>query len=426
MILVYNFFVTFFCLLFLPVIALVVLARKKYRGRTLERLGLHCSRITRQRAFRSATGPVIWVHALSVGEVTSALPLVQAIRTDMPDAEIVFTAATRSGKELADILLAPHADCVCYSPFDLWFAVQRYLTAIRPDIFILVETDFWPTWLRLLQKNNIPAMLVNGRISEKSFAMFTRFSFFFKPMFACFSVLSMQTSADADKMIRLGIQRDKVITLGNLKYDLDTTDGAMAHINREALGIDEEQKIWVCGSTHEGEEDVLFAAFARLAAEDIFLILAPRDIDRASELTELARQHSLHPRTKTDTRHTGGNVLILDTLGELAACYKLAYLAFIGGSLVNQGGHNPIEAAACQVPVLFGPHMEDFAEIVHDLVTCGGAETVTAETLFPAAANILANNDVHAAMADNGGELVSRHRGCTTRHLQAIKQLPGK
>ncbi len=426
MILVYNFLVTFFCLLFLPLTALVVLARKKYRGRTLERLGLHCSRITQQRAFRSATGPVIWVHALSVGEVTSAVPLVKAIRADIPDVEIVFTATTRSGKKLADSLITPHVNYVCYSPFDLWFVVQRYLNAIKPDLFILVETDFWPGWLRLLQKNNIPAMLVNGRISEKSFALYTRLSFFFKPMFECFILLSMQTGTDADKIIRLGIQRDKVITLGNLKYDLDTTDGAIAHINRDALGIGDEQKIWVCGSTHKGEEDVLFATFARLAAADIFLILAPRDIDRASELTELARQHTLHPRVKTDTRHTGGNVLILNTLGELAACYKLAYLAFVGGSLVNQGGHNPIEAAACHVPVLFGPHMEDFAEISHDLVTCGGAETVTAETLFQAASNILASNDIHTTMADNAAALVRQKCGGMTRHLQAIKQLLGE
>ncbi len=424
MILVYNFFITFFCLLFLPLIALVVVAQKKYRGRTLERLGWQSNRIAEQGAAGSATGPVIWVHALSIGEVTSALPLVRAIRAERADTKIVFTAATRSGSELADTLIAPHVDRIGHSPFDLWFAVQRFITAIRPDIFILVETDFWPNWLWMLHKNKIPTLLVNGRISEKSFALYRRFSFFFKPMFQCFSLLSMQTAADGDKMIQLGINADKVITLGNLKYDLDTTGSAAPQITRASLGIADHHTIWVCGSTHTGEEEILCTAFARLVTDtDLFLILAPRDIGRADEICNLAGKHGLHPRLRTDDRNKGGNVLILNTLGELASCYNLAHLAFVGGSLVARGGHNPIEPAAYSVPVLFGPHMEDFSEIAHDLVACGGAQSVTAGTLLQAASTILADSNKHAAMAGSAGELVRLHRGGMDKHLQAIKQL---
>jgi 3-deoxy-D-manno-octulosonic-acid transferase len=427
MILVYNFLLTFFCLILLPLLIPVVLVRKKYRGRTLERLGFQCGRIKKQRAGRSAKGPTIWIHALSVGEVTSALPLVKAIRDDMDGVAIIFTAATRSGKQLADTIIAPHVDLICYSPFDLWFAVQRYIAAIQPDLFILVETDFWPNWLWLLNRKKIPALLVNGRISEKSFALYSRFSFIFKPMFQHFNLLSMQTAADADKMIDLGINANQVLTLGNLKYDMETTGSPASEINRQTLGIAENQKIWVCGSTHAGEERILLATFARLAVEtDLFLILAPRDIGRADELTDLAREYSLHPKTRTDSQRKGSsNVLILDTIGELASCYLLAHLAFVGGSLVPRGGHNPIEPAACEVPVLFGSHMDDFSEIAHDLITCGGAETVTAETLVRAASGILTHPALHAAMAGSAGDLVRQHRGGMSRHLQAIHHLLG-
>jgi 3-deoxy-D-manno-octulosonic-acid transferase len=278
----------------------------------------------------------------------------------------------------------------------------------------------------MLHKSQIQALLVNGRISEKSFAMYRRFSFFFKPMFQCFTLLSMQTAADGDKMIQLGIHADKVITLGNLKYDLDTTDLSANGISRQASGIAEKQKVWVCGSTHTGEEAILFAAFSRLIADkDLFLILAPRDIGRADEICELARKHGLHPRLRTDNLSKAGNVLILNTLGELASCYRFAHLAFVGGSLVARGGHNPIEPAACSVPVLFGPHMEDFSEIAHDLVACGGAQSVTAETLLQAASTILTDSNKHTAMATNAGELVRQHRGGMNKHLQAIKQLLG-
>ncbi len=425
MILVYNFLLTFFSLLLLPLIGVVVMCRSKYRGRSLERMGFNTGLISKKLAAHNGTEPVIWIHALSVGEVTSALPLVKAIRDDMASAVVVFTTATRSGRQVADTLIAPHSDLILYSPFDLWFAVQRYITSIRPDLFILVETDFWPGWLWQLKVKKIPAMLVNGRISEKSFAAYNRFLFFFNPMFHCFNLLSMQTIGDSDKMIELGIRPEKIITLGNLKYDMDTeNENATGKIlDRSALAVDEKTVILVCGSTHSGEEEVLFTAFKELAGNnDIFLILAPRDISRSKELIDLARQIGLEARTR-QSRATGGNVLILDTIGELASCYSLARLAFVGGSLVAQGGHNPIEPAAYGVPVLFGSHMEDFAEISHDLVACGGAETVTAESFVTVASGILKRDDVHTAMGGAARALVEQHRGGMIRHLQAIHQL---
>jgi 3-deoxy-D-manno-octulosonic-acid transferase len=436
MLLIYNLLISVFGLLLLPVLLLIVLSRKKYRGRTLDRLGLRSKKIKNALAkSKSAEGkatnsPVIWIHALSVGEVTSAQPLVKALRTDMAEAVIILTVATSSGKKIAENLLSPYVQLILSSPFDLRLAVRRYITAFQPDLFILVETDFWPNWLSLLQKQGIPTMLVNGRVSEKSFAAYQRFAFFFRPMFRSFDLLSMQTEEDCHKMIMLGVPADKVIALGNLKYDMERLDekentGSLSELIGEGTRF-----IWVCGSTHPGEEEVLFAAFAQLltrqgiAAEQLFLVLAPRDINRGQELVDLACSFGLEAGTRT-SREKKGRVLILDTLGELALCYSQADLAFVGGSLVPQGGHNPIEPAIHGVPVLFGPHMEDFAEIARELLDSTGGKTVTKDSLSETLAFLLADKEARMRMGQAAQGLVKRHRGGVQRHLQAIQDLLG-
>lgn len=405
----------------LPLLPLV-LFRTKYRGRTLERLGLQTQHI-RDILFTVKSGPVIWLHALSVGEVTSALPLVKAIRENICPARIVFTVATRSGRVLAEKLIKPHADLVLYSPLDIPCAVRRYLDAIQPNLFILVETDFWPNWLQQLHKRQVPGMLVNGRISAKSFAAYRRFAFFFQPMFRCFSLLSMQTTHDRSLMIELGSPAERVVCLGNLKYDLPASRTA-TFVHSAFSG----KSIWVCGSTHPGEEELIFAAFKIVGANPcvrpLRLIIAPRKIERGGELLRLARSFGLNAVLRSSGDAGAEScVLILDTIGELAGCYSLARLAFIGGSLVDEGGHNPIEAAAQGVPVLFGPHTEDFAEIAGDLVDCGGAKVVTAETLAETAAAILSDDALHTAMSGTARRLVEQQRGGVERHVQAVREL---
>jgi 3-deoxy-D-manno-octulosonic-acid transferase len=432
-ILLYNILLIAAALLLLPLLVPLVLGQAKYRGRTLQRLGLNNDSLKKFQAGNSGKGlqPVIWVHALSVGEVTSALPLIRAIHANLPAGRIVFTAATRSGKQVADQLISPFAALVLYSPLDLSFAVQRYIAAIAPDLFILVETDFWPNWLHQLKKKRIPAMLVNGRISGRSFASYTRFLLFFKPMFDCFTLLSMQTAGDTDRMTALGIDADKVISLANLKYAMDIRAADRIRQDPQFAELASERIIWVCGSTHKGEEEILFSAFQELIssknnnkqqADRLFLILAPRDISRGSELVRLGQQYGLHPSTRSSGK-TGDNVLILDTIGELAGCYGLARLAFIGGSLVPCGGHNPLEPAKYGVPILFGSHMEDFSEISNDLIACQGARSITADSLAGIAAELLFRQEVHAAMGESAAALVARQRGGLNRYLQEIHRL---
>jgi 3-deoxy-D-manno-octulosonic-acid transferase len=433
----YNFLLSFLGIILLPLLLLITLSREKYRGRTLDRLGLKSKKI--QQAFAEAargraageeatSSPVIWIHALSVGEVTSAVPLVKALRADQADAVIVLTVGTSSGKKTAENLLSSSVELILSSPFDFRFSIQRYIAALQPDIFIQVETDFWPNWLSLLKKNRVPSLLVNGRLSEKSFAAYQRFSFFFQPMFCSFDILSMQTEEDCQKMIQLGVPADKIIALGNLKYDME-------HPPEKAVDLpfltgENKGLVWICGSTHPGEEKILFSAFAQVLArqdqqniaEQFVLILAPRDINRGQELVELAASFGL----KAGLRSRGEKkerVLILDTLGELARCYGQADLAFVGGSLVPQGGHNPIEAAIHGVPVLFGPHMEDFSEIAQELVGCEGGKEVSEASLIETLRLLLRDRKERTIMGQAAYALVERHRGGVQRHVQVIKDV---
>ncbi|MCW5211855.1 3-deoxy-D-manno-octulosonic acid transferase [Desulfobulbus sp. TB] len=444
----YNGVLMILGLLLLPVLFLIILSRKKYQGSTLERLGL--KRKKRQealnRAGESSKKNVIWIHALSVGEVTSALPLIRefrafrGLRTNRVEPVIVLTVGTASGKKTAEKLIGSSVHCILSSPFDFRFAIQRYITDLQPDIFIQVETDFWPNWLSLLRKNNVPTMLVNGRISEKSFVAYQRFALFFRPMFCSFDLLAMQTQEDCRKMTRLGVPAARIIALGNLKYDMkypSTQELARTAlplpVHLPVLAEKGAALIWVCGSTHSGEEKIIFSAVAQFlarkdqqkVAQQLVLVLAPRDINRGQELVALAGSFGLKAGLRS-RNETEGRVLILDTLGELALYYSQADLAFVGGSLVPQGGHNPIEPALYGVPVLFGPSMEDFAEIAHDLLDCAGGKTVTADSLAATVAALLVDKQTRILMGQAAHALVQRHRGGVQRHIEAIKGLLSK
>jgi len=427
MLIVYNFLQVLLLPVAAPLLALLILGRRKYRERFRQRLGFGLRRRSEQLAALPG-GRRVWIHCLSVGEVTSALPLVRGLRLRLPDVRIIVTVTTSTGMRVAEQQLAPWSDLVLASPLDLLPVVSRFIRTLRPDLFILVETDFWPNWLYGLRRQSIPAMLVNGRISRASFERYQRFRIFFRPLFSSFALLAMQTEDDAAQLRTLGVPARHLLTLGNLKYAQDAAPDrpAATRLSREELKLPADGQTWVCGSTHAGEEELLLPAFASLSADHprLCLILAPRDPQRAPELVHLAHQFGLATIRRSRPQDSPARVLILDTLGELAACYHLARVAFIGGSLVTGGGHNPLEASRHGVPVLFGPHMEDFAEIARDLIHCGGAMVVsTPEEISAAVRRILEDHDAHAAMRTSAIELVTREAGVVDRHLDALTGL---
>ncbi|MDD2465036.1 MAG: 3-deoxy-D-manno-octulosonic acid transferase [Desulfobulbus sp.] len=408
-----------------------VAGKNKYRSRILRRVGVG---LKAQLDFPHRTPQkktTIWIHALSVGEVTSALPLIRGLRQQLPQAVLIFSATTRSGSEVANSLLASLVDAIIPAPLDLGPVVPYYLDCIRPDLFIQVETDFWPHWLFCLRQRQIPLMLVNGRISARSFHRYQRFPWLFRPMFTAFTLLAMQTQNDADKMRKLGLPQDKVLILGNLKFDtqdehLASRPDSISITLRHKYGFSAIDPLWICGSTHPGEEEILLGIYSRLHAQHpgLQLMLAPRNIERTDGIMDLTRQMHLPSRRRTKAPNAQGPLLVLDTIGELAGCYAMADIAFVGGSLLSFGGHNPLEPAGAGVPVLVGPYIEDFSEITQGLVDAGGVFRVgNKEALEHRLSQLLANPVERQAMGTRAAAWIGAHRGVVVNHLTMIDQL---
>lgn len=417
MLFLYNILQILLIVFFLPLIAAVFAVRPGYRRHILSRLGLGARELVPLPAPGKKT---IWVHALSVGEVTSSLPLIRGIRAAF-DVTLIFSATTRTGSRLAEDIIAPHVDRIVLFPLDILPVIHRFLTLIRPDLFILVETDFWPNLLSVLHKKGIPSLLVNGRISEKSMGAYRRFGFFFRPLFRSFAALSMQTSADRENLIALGIPEDRIFTLGNLKFDTPTL------VEKNPGQVDKPPGLClVAGSTHRGEEEILLAAYTRLKRDrqTLSLVIAPRDISRRTEIGRLAESLGLAAVCRSQgTTSPRPDLLILDTIGELAAYYRSCDIAFVGGSLVDQGGHNPIEPAVMGLPVLFGPHMEDFAEIAEDLLAAGGALRVhNGDSLFLTLERLFDDPAFRRTTGKAAAVYIKDKQGVVTRHLALIRK----
>ena len=416
MLLLYN----ILSLFALPFLLVIFGCRKKYRHRLPARLGWGLRRGLMSRKMGQNT---MWVHALSVGEVTSAIPLLRALRVNYPEAFLLLSVTTASGKSVAEKHARAIVDGIIDGPIDVQPVVRHFLEVIAPDLYVLIETDFWPGLLHALKRRGVPALLVNGRISQASMRRYQRGKFFFLPMFQCLAALAMQTASDRDKLREIGLGDECLPVLGNLKF------ATSPQSPRDSLGlaasIPPGHRLLVAGSTHPGEEELVLDAFCRLRATfpDLFLVLVPRDPQRGSELLKLACEFGLSPNLRSSPIGNNIELLIVDTLGELLTCYAMASLAFVGGSLVAKGGHNPLEPASHGVPILFGPHMEDFSEIAALLLETAAAQVVTdAAGLAATAASILADPVVQAKMGESARQVVvSRGDKVIANHLDLIR-----
>lgn len=406
-------------LLFLP-LTLIILLVPKYRLRSLHRLGIGLQAKKQTRKHKT-----IWIHALSVGEVTSALPLVSGLRKEMPDVELVFSATSSAGAEIAQKLLHNKVDHFIPFPFDILPVIKRFLRVIQPDLFILVETDFWPGLLSTLKAQEIPSLLVNGRISDKSMQSYKRFSFFFRPLFASFKTLSMQTEKDKDKLISLDIDHRQIETLGNLKYDTALYSSSRRNLPISFI-LPSHAYLLVAGSTHAGEEKIILQAYKELKTTfpQLYLVIAPRDIHQGKEIQSLAANIQLQGNCRSQINAGGKDLFILDTIGELSSVYSHADIAFVGGSLVAKGGHNPIEPAIFSVPVLYGPHMDDFSEISDMLIQTGGAFMIHNQDEMTTTLQKLLNDPLFLQEAGNRAQsCIKSQQGVIKRHLALIKEM---
>ncbi|HIQ38375.1 MAG TPA: hypothetical protein EYH36_10360, partial [Desulfocapsa sulfexigens] len=293
----------------------------------------------------------------------------------------------------------------------------------KPDLFILVETDFWPGILTTLKKQSIPSLLVNGRISEKSMRSYKRFPFFFRPLFANFQTLSVQNEKDKDNLISLGIDHRQIETLGNLKYDTILYSSSTKN-QPLSFALPEHTKLFVAGSTHDGEEEIILQSYKQLKETypGLYLVIAPRNILRGKAIQSIAADMDLQANCRSRINAGGKDLFILDTIGELNITYSHADYAFVGGSLVKQGGHNPIEPAVFAVPVLYGPHMDDFLEISEQLITAGGAIKVQNRNELTAVLEQLLTDDSYNQKTGNAAQkFIHSQQGVIKRHLQLIK-----
>ncbi|MBN2418912.1 MAG: 3-deoxy-D-manno-octulosonic acid transferase [Deltaproteobacteria bacterium] len=371
----------------------------------------------------------IWIHALSVGEVISAVPLVEAINRKFPERNIVFTVTTIKGMAVAQDKLEGKVKALLSMPLDFFWFIRRIFNYIKPSIFILVETDIWPGLTCFLNKKSIITILVNGRVSPRTFKAYKKLSFVTRKLFEPISLCLMQSDLDRERLLQAGVRpREKVITVGNIKFDRlwvpMNNDERRKWMN--ILGLDPEDLIWVAGSTHDGEEEILLSVFKRLRSffPDLRLIIAPRQIKKSPEIIKKAELSGFKAILKTEIKaHENSNdIIILNTVGELNRIYGLARISFVGGSLVPVGGHNLLEPASFGIPVIFGPYTYNFALMSESLIESGGGLRVKGEIeLYDAIKRILTETKIQQNMGSHAREFVEGNRGALGRVISHIE-----
>lgn len=416
--------------LLLPGVVIYHYYRSKSRARPsafAERFG----RIPAADLARIRGGRVIWVHAVSVGETIASFPLLQGLRARYPDHRLVLSNVTETGRSVA--LKSGLADLCIYLPFDYGFAVRAALRQVRPELIVLMETELWPNFIAAAADGKIPVLLANGRISDRSFRRYLRAGWFFRPVLRQLSALCMQSAADAERIVAIGADERTVHVSGNLKYDVPLvrpTPERTAQL-KGTYRIPAKAFVFTAASTHDGEDDPVIAAYQGLVAGggERFLILAPRHPERAPAVAELLAKRGLAYRLRSQLDAAPrplqpGEVLLLDTVGELAGLYAASDLVFVGGSLVPTGGHNPLEPASCGVPVLFGPHMENFREIAALFLASGaGAQVPDAAGLAAAVCALAGDGVSRLEMGQRGARLLQECSGATARHLELAATL---
>ncbi|HEY2383866.1 MAG TPA: 3-deoxy-D-manno-octulosonic acid transferase [Terriglobia bacterium] len=368
----------------------------------------------------------IWVHAVSVGEVKAVERLLERLREQFPDKPLVVSTATPAGQQLArdrrDIV-----DHTMYFPIDLPWCVQRTLDRVNPELMIIAETEIWPNFLKTCRNRGIRVVMINGRISDKSFARYRLIRHWLRRVFESYSIIGMQSELDRERIEAIGADPQKVTVFGNLKYDVAPRSGT---VKTELVHLLEGwKKVWIAASTMPGEEEFILDAFrqVRTLHPDLRLVIAPRNPERFDAVDEMLKRSGAEAIRRTEVRISNSPaapILLLDSIGELAALFHYATVVFVGGSLVARGGHNILEPARCGKPVVFGPHMENFRDITRLFLEANAAIQIGESSQLAAALSDVLSNPAKAE--DIGGKalaVVERNSGATDRVLQVLEPI---
>lgn len=395
----------------------------KYRAGLRERLG----RVPERLCHSDAVG-CIWIHAVSVGEVLAVSQLAAELRKRNSGRQLFVSTTTATGQALARQRFGESH--VFYMPLDFRFALRPYFRALRPSLLILAETEFWPNLLRSARKNRTAVAVVNARISDRSFPRYRHFRWFFSRVMSGIDLFLAQTEEDARRLKEIGAPEERVAVSGNLKFDIRlSSNSQIATELRRAIGKD--SPVIVCGSTAEGEEELVLSAFHQVLRQvpSAVMILAPRHPERFERVAGLISAAGLKFIRRSGWNPTandslfGGSVVLLDSIGELASVYSLADVAFVGGSLVPLGGHNILEPAQHGVAVLAGPHTFNFREIVRIFERGGGLQLVDADNVGATFAELLGNAEERRRLGQRARALFLENTGATQKTLAGVESL---
>jgi 3-deoxy-D-manno-octulosonic-acid transferase len=422
MFIVYDLIFLAFSIIYFP----VYLFKRKFHRGFLLRLGILPKDI-------QLNNP-IWIHAVSVGEVMAIKELVKELKKVYPTKKFVISTVTPTGNKIA-VGIAGKEDFVTYLPLDFSFIVRRSLNRIKPSLFIIAETEIWPNLITQLYKRKIPLILVNARISDRAFSGYRKIKLLVKPVLEKLSLFCAQTDRDAQRFQALGVPREKIRVTGNMKFDTtDYTDKRITDYTdyKTKLGLKDNEKILVAGSTHPGEEEIILGVYKKLLDEfsDARLLIAPRHPERSGEVQNIVIKYGFNPLRVSQfaslpvCQLNRPAVFILDTIGELLSFYAIADIVFVGGSLSKKGGHNILEPATGAKPILFGPYMFNFRDIAELFLDNRAAVQVNSqEELKIKIKELLSKPEEAADLGRRGRDLISKNRGATQRTLDIIKRV---
>ncbi len=408
-------------LLVLAVGAPVWLLRRRWREGLRERLGEGAARVGHALGGRQQ----VWVHAVSVGEVVAVSRLVEELDARLGRGSVVISTTTQTGQQLARDRFGA-ARCF-YFPIDLPWVVRGAFRALRPRVLVLAESELWPNVLAECADRRMPVVVVNARVSDRSLPRYERLRRWWRPFLEMLTLVLAQSAEDARRFVAIGVPEDRVRVGGNLKYDVrpPRSTGLVEQLRAQ---LPPGAKVLVAGSTLEDEERVLLEAWPAICArtQNAVMVLAPRHPERFARVAALARERKAMLVERSSWRGeplAAGSVFLLDSIGELGSVYGLASLAFVGGSLVPAGGHNPLEPARLAVPVLMGPHSENFRDAVELLRGVDALRVVERADVGEAIATLLADTNATAAMGARGEEMFEKQAGATQRAVDAVVRL---
>ena len=399
----------------------------RYRKGLKERLGF----LPRTPVQDLSKLPRVWLHAVSLGEVKVAAPIIESLRKLIPGCSIIVSATTDHGIDLARETLREHA-LIVYAPIDTIFSVRKSLSRLRPDVLVFLETEIWPAWIAEARRMGIKTALVNGRISVRSIGAYLKLRPFFRGLLKKFDAFSMILQEDADRIKAMGAEAHKIEINGNAKYDLlaAQADPAVEREMRQILNLGASHPVFVAGSTREGEENMLLDVYEKILREfpDTVLVIAPRHIERTAEIESLVKRRGLEYQLRSeldgDASKRTKPVVIMNTFGELFKLYSVGTIVFCGASLVPLGGQNPLEAAVWGKVVFYGPSMEDFLDAIALLEEVGAGIPVTSpEMLAEKVLWFLNHPDELKAHGAQAREAVMRNQDAAEKHAKVIAGL---